>query len=70
MVYFYLSSFLSSFEKAKWVVVDSFFTTSIPKIVLAAYSGVVGRGRVGAVGGGGCEVQNDRLRSLHKGRKL
>lgn len=69
MVYFYLSSFLSSFEKAKWVVVDSFFTTSIPKIVLAAYSGVVGRGRVGGGGGGG-EVQNDRLRSLHKGRKL
>lgn len=40
-VYFYLRSFLSSSEKAKWVVVDSFFTTSILKIVLAAHSGVV-----------------------------
>lgn len=36
-VYFYLRSFLSSSEKAKWAVVDSFFTTSISKIVLAAY---------------------------------
>lgn len=43
-VYFYLRSFLSSSEKAKWVVVDSFFSTSIPKIVLAAYSGVVVQG--------------------------
>lgn len=43
-VYFYLRSFLSSSEKAKWVVVDSFFTTSIPNIVLAAYSGVAVQG--------------------------
>ena len=35
---------LSSSEKAKWVVVDSFFTTSIPQIVLAAYSAAVEQG--------------------------
>lgn len=43
-VYFYLRSFLSSSEKAKWIVVDSSFTTSILKIVLAGYSGVVAQG--------------------------
>lgn len=43
-VYFYLRSSLSSSEKAKWVVEDSFFTTSIPRIVLAAYSGVLVQG--------------------------
>lgn len=44
VVSFYRQSSLSSSEKAKWVVVDSFFTTSIPKIVLAAYSGVLVQG--------------------------
>lgn len=38
--YFYLQSSLSNSEKAKWEVVGSFFTTSIPNIVVAVYSGV------------------------------
>lgn len=59
-VYFYLRSFLSSSEKAKWVVVDSFFTTSKPKIVLAAYSGVLVQGVKRRVTGRGPGTRAER----------
>lgn len=69
-VYFYLRSFLSNSEKAKWVVVDSFFTTSILKIVLAAHSGVAVQGVKRGVTGRGpgtraesCELSYSMARS-------